>query len=162
MEDIKKYCQMIGEMQWAVALGHIAATMTMARFRPAPRQDHLKCLKQIYHVLCNNKKTAIKFNTKMPDYCNYKVEKKNWGHIYHSYQDEIPEYIPEPRGKPVMTTTFVDAKLLHDVITGRSRAGIIPFLKKTPIDWFSKRQNTVETAVYESEFVATRTAVDQI
>eukprot|EP00957_Ditylum_brightwellii_P045002 3414050-Ditylum_brightwellii.AAC.1 len=48
MEDIKKYWQMIGEMQWAVALGRvdiIVATMTMARFRPAPRQGHLKCLK---------------------------------------------------------------------------------------------------------------------
>ena len=54
----------------------------------------------------------------MPDYSNYKIEKKNWGHIYHLCQEEIPEDMPEPRGKPVMTTTFVDANLLHDVITG--------------------------------------------
>eukprot|EP00957_Ditylum_brightwellii_P026971 2039106-Ditylum_brightwellii.AAC.1 len=48
MEDIKKYWQMIVEMQWAVALGWIdiiAATMTMARFRLAPCQGHLKHLK---------------------------------------------------------------------------------------------------------------------
>ena len=32
----------------------------------------------------------------------------------------------------------------------------------SPIDWFSKRQNTVETATYGSEFVAARTVVDQI
>eukprot|EP00957_Ditylum_brightwellii_P094283 7178694-Ditylum_brightwellii.AAC.1 len=70
--------------------------------------------------------------------------------------------MPEPQGKPVMTTTFVDANLLQDVITGRSCTGIIHFLNKTPIDWFSKRQNTVETATYWSEFVAARTAVDQI
>eukprot|EP00957_Ditylum_brightwellii_P177618 13529128-Ditylum_brightwellii.AAC.1 len=41
MEDIKKYWQMIGEMQWAVTLGQIdiiAATKTMTRFRPAPCQ----------------------------------------------------------------------------------------------------------------------------
>eukprot|EP00957_Ditylum_brightwellii_P063822 4843222-Ditylum_brightwellii.AAC.2 len=39
MEDIKKYWQMSGGMQWAVALDHIgiiATTVTMARFRPAP------------------------------------------------------------------------------------------------------------------------------
>ena len=35
-------------------------------------------------------------------------------------------------------------------------------LNKTPIEWFSKRQNSVETATYGSEFVAARTAVDQI
>ena len=33
---------------------------------------------------------------------------------------------------------------------------------KTPIDWFSKRQNTVETATFGSEFMAARIAVDQI
>ena len=61
-----------------------------------------------------------------------------------------------------MTTTFVDANLMHNIITGRSCTGIIHLLNKTPIDWFSKRQNTVETATYGSEFVAAWTAVDQI
>eukprot|EP00957_Ditylum_brightwellii_P048968 3715668-Ditylum_brightwellii.AAC.2 len=91
---------MIGEIQWAIALGCIdiiVATVTMARFRPAPHQDHLK-------------------------------------HLKHQ---EIPEDMPEP---------FVDATLLHDI----------------PIDWFSKRQNTVEATTYGSEFVADSTAVDQI
>lgn len=32
----------------------------------------------------------------------------------------------------------------------------------TPIDWFSKRQATVETATYGSEFVAARFATNQI
>eukprot|EP00957_Ditylum_brightwellii_P081352 6188417-Ditylum_brightwellii.AAC.1 len=67
----------------------------------------------------------------------------------------------EPRGKPVMTTTFVDANLFHDVITGRSYTGIICLLIKTQIYLFSKRQNTAETAIYGSELVAARTAVDQ-
>eukprot|EP00957_Ditylum_brightwellii_P063653 4831573-Ditylum_brightwellii.AAC.1 len=98
----------------------------------------------------------------MPDYFNYNVEKKNWGHIYHLCQEDIPENMPELCGKPVMTTIFVDANLLHDVITGRSCTGIIHLLSKTPVDWFSKRQNTVGTVAYGSEFVAARTAVDQI
>eukprot|EP00957_Ditylum_brightwellii_P114346 8718750-Ditylum_brightwellii.AAC.1 len=114
---------MIEKLQWVVALGWIdiiAATVTMARFRPAPHQGHLKCLKHIYCFLCNYKKTAIKFNTEMPNYSNYKVDKKNWKHIYHLCHEEIPEDMPEPCGKPVMTTTFVDANLLHDIITGRN------------------------------------------
>eukprot|EP00957_Ditylum_brightwellii_P158732 12081628-Ditylum_brightwellii.AAC.1 len=90
----------------------------MTRLRPAPCQGHLKRLKCVYCLLCNYKKTAIKFNTEMSDYSNYKVEANIWGHIYHPCQEEIPEDMPEPRGKPVMTTTFVDANLLHDVITG--------------------------------------------
>ena len=31
-----------------------------------------------------------------------------------------------------------------------------------PIDWFSKKQGTVETATYGSEFVADRTGTEQI
>eukprot|EP00957_Ditylum_brightwellii_P055901 4235863-Ditylum_brightwellii.AAC.1 len=48
MEDIKKCWQIIGEIQWAVALGRIdiiAAAVTMVRFRPVPHQGHLKHLK---------------------------------------------------------------------------------------------------------------------
>eukprot|EP00957_Ditylum_brightwellii_P160331 12204740-Ditylum_brightwellii.AAC.1 len=92
----------------------------MARFRPAPCQGHLVCLKRIYCFLHNYKNTDIKFNTEMTDYFNYKVEKKIWGHIYHPCQEEIPEDMPEPQVKPVMITTFVDANLLHDAIDGRS------------------------------------------
>jgi hypothetical protein len=32
----------------------------------------------------------------------------------------------------------------------------------TPVEWFSKRQNTVETATYGSEFVVSWTATEQI
>jgi hypothetical protein len=156
---------MVGAMQWAVALGRIdihAATMTMSRFRQAPRKGHLERLKRVYCYLRNYKKNAIKFRTDIPDYSGYKVEKVSWGHVYHPCEEELPWDMPEPRGKLVRTTTFVDANLLHDMITGRSATGILHMLNKTPIDWFSKRQNTVETATYGSEFVAARIAVEQI
>ena len=32
----------------------------------------------------------------------------------------------------------------------------------TPVDWFSKRQDTVETATYRSEFIAARIATEKI
>ena len=39
---------------------------------------------------------------------------------------------------------------------------IFCYIHTTPIDWYLKRQATVEMATYGSEFVATRTAPDQI
>ena len=59
-------------------------------------------------------------------------------------------------------TTYVDANLYHDMITGRSVTGILHLFNQFPVDWYSKKQNTVETATYGSEFVAARTAVEQI
>ena len=57
---------------------------------------------------------------------------------------------------------FVDANLMHDVTTGRSVTGILHLANKTPIDWYSKKQATVETSTYGSEFVAARTCVEKI
>ena len=51
---------------------------------------------------------------------------------------------------------------MHCVLTGRSVTGVLHLMNKTPIDWFSKKQATVETATFGSEFVAARTAVEQI
>jgi hypothetical protein len=62
----------------------------------------------------------------------------------------------------VTLTHYVDANLFHDLITGRSVTGILHLVNKTPIDWYSKKQATVETATYGSEYVAARTCVEQI
>ena len=51
---------------------------------------------------------------------------------------------------------------MHDVVTGRSASGILDCLNQTPIDWFGKRQNQVETATYGSEFMVARQAVERI
>ncbi len=66
--------------------------------------------------------------------------------------------MPTPRGKPVQTTTFEDANLLHDLTTGRSCTGILHLVDQTPVEWFSKLQKTVETATYGSECVAAHLA----
>jgi hypothetical protein len=59
-------------------------------------------------------------------------------------------------------TTYVDANLYHDLVNGRSVTGILHLFNKTVVDWFSKKQATVETATYGAEFVAARTAMEQI
>jgi hypothetical protein len=82
--------------------------------------------------------------------------------VYGQVAEEIPSNMPAPRGVPVRTTSFVDANLLHDLTTGRSAMGVLHFLMQVPIEWFCKRQSTVETATYGSEFVAARAAVEQI
>jgi hypothetical protein len=48
------------------------------------------------------------------------------------------------------------------LINGRAVTGIMHFANSTPVDTYSKRQSTVETATYGAEFVAARIATDQI
>ena len=60
------------------------------------------------------------------------------------------------------TTTFLDANLLHDIVTGNSVTAVLHFVNTTQTDWFSKRQTTAETAMYGSEIVVAKTATEQI
>ena len=82
--------------------------------------------------------------------------------VYGNPQEPIDPRAPTPKGKVVRTTSFCDANLMHDIVTGRSASGILDFLNQTPIDWFCKRQNQVETATYGSEFMVARQATERI
>ena len=97
------------------------------------------------------------------DYSNIPDKIADW--FYTCYQgaaEEIPKDAPPPLGKHVRMTSYVDANLYHDYISGRSVTGIIHNFNKTPIDTFSKLQSTVETATFGSEYVAARTCTEHI
>ena len=51
---------------------------------------------------------------------------------------------------------------MHDVLSGKAVTGILHFLDKTPVDWYSKKQNTSERATYSSEYLCCRTCIEQI
>ena len=102
---------------------------------------------------------CIRFRTDRPNLSDLPPDPQDWSQgPYGHVQEEIPPNAPRPLGKPVDTITYVDANLYHDLTTGRSVTGILHFLNKTPMDWFSKKQNTVATSTYGSEFVAARIA----
>ena len=82
--------------------------------------------------------------------------------VYGCPTEEIPEDAPEPKGNLVCTSTYYNANLLHDLITGRSATGLLHFLNQMPIDLFSKCQNQVKSATYGSKFMAARQVVEQI
>jgi hypothetical protein len=61
-----------------------------------------------------------------------------------------------------MLHCHIDANLMHDITSGKSVTGILHLVNKTPIDCYSKKQATVETVTYGSEFVAARVCVEQL
>lgn len=69
---------------------------------------------------------------------------------------------PKKLGNWVVTSHYTDASLYHDVLTRKAVTAILHFFNQTPADWYSKKQSTVETATYGSEFVAARTCVETI
>jgi hypothetical protein len=77
------------------------------------------------------------------------------------YQKMHPNHLVT-LGNYVTLSYYVDANLMHDVTTGNSVTGILHLINKTSLDWYSKKQATVETATYGSEFVAAIICVEQI
>ena len=163
---IKKYQSLIGSLQWEVSLARIditTAVMTMSSFRAAPRKGHLERVKRIYGYLCKMKHATIRVRTSEPDYSDIPIPDYDWAYsIYGDVTEIKPSDAPEPLGKRVTQTTYVDANLLHDLVTGRSVAGILHIVNQMPVQWYSKKLATVETATYGSEFVAARIATEQI
>jgi Reverse transcriptase (RNA-dependent DNA polymerase) len=163
---IKIYQSMIGAIQWALSLGRFdvhTAVMTMSQFRLAPRKGHLHRLQRIYGYLKRYKHGEIRIRTEIPTFGDIQDIEYDWKKsVYGDIMEEIPSDIPEPLGKSVVQHSAVDANLQHCLLTGRAVTGVMHFLNSTLADWYCKKQATVETATYGSEFVAARIAADQI
>ena len=70
--------------------------------------------------------------------------------------------MPPAKGKPATIWGYFDADHAGCLVTRQSTTSVLLFLNKTPVKWYSKRQNTVETSTYGSEVVAGRIAVDLV
>ncbi len=165
-KQIQMYQSLIGSMQWAVSLGRLdiaTAVMTLSGFRALPRQGHLDRAKRIVGYLAKMRHAVIRFRVSEPDYSDLPWFEYDWEKsIYGNVHEDIPTDAPIPLGKYVLLTHYLDANLYHDMLTGRSVSGILHFMNQTPLDWYSKKQGSVETATYGSEFMASRTCVEQL
>ena len=162
----KQFQTLIGQLQWLISLGRFdiaVHVMSLSRFRAQPRKGHLDRAKRIVGYLLFLPDGAIRFRTGEPDFSSLKDQVYDWTRtVYSGACEQIPHDIPKPLGKHVQTTHYVDANLHHDLATGKAVTAVLHFLNQTPIDAYTKRQSTVESATYGSEFIAARTAVDQI
>ncbi len=93
---------------------------------------------------------------------NDAFEKQNWCEFYGNVKEQLPANASQSRGKPAEIRCFVDADHAGDKLTRRSRTGVIIFLNGAPVIWYSKKQNTVESSTFGSEYVAMRTALELI
>ena len=107
------------------------------------------------------KNAVIRIRVEEPDYTALPEQIFDWKRsVYGDVSECLPEDAPIPLGKYVVTTSYVDDNLFYDIATGCSIIGILNLCNKIPIDWYSKKQATVETATYGSEYVAAKTCVE--
>jgi hypothetical protein len=163
-EDVTLYQSYIGIIRWAIELGRIDLShfgATMAKFSVAPRQGHLAALIRGFGYVKKHLKSRIVIDNEPRDWSHISWTSKDWSRFYPNTPNEVmPPDMPEPRGSPVQINLFCDAAHATDLITRRSTTGFVFFLNGTPIQWFAKRQNTIESSTFGSEFVALKIATE--
>ena len=71
-----------------------------------------------------------------------------WKYLYPDAQEIIPRHIPEALGKYFVIKAYVDANHAGNRENRRSHYGIIIYVNKSPIIWYSKLQNKVEASSF--------------
>jgi Reverse transcriptase (RNA-dependent DNA polymerase) len=163
-EQLNYYQNLIGVLRWAVELGRIdinLAVSLLSQYLAHPREGHLDAALKIFAYLKKYSRSKLVFNDA---YINWggKFKKHDWSDFYPGASEPVPHNAPPPRGPEVQINFFVDADHAGNKITRRSHTGVLIYVNSSPILWYSKRQNTVETSTFGSKFIALKIATELI
>ena len=167
-DDITMYQELIGELRWAIEIGRVDIlheVSLLSAYQAAPRRGHLEQLLHIFAYLKRKPKLTLYFDPQEPKIDGNTFDgsrKDEFRDIYRDAEEQLPDRMPEPLGRAVSTTAFVDASHAQDKKTRRSHTGYVIFVNRAPILWYSKRQTTVETSTFSSEFIALKTCTEAI
>ena len=167
-DDVTLYQEMIGILRWATEIGRVdilTEVSILSSYQASPRQGHLEQIIHIFSYLKKKPKITLYFDPIPPRldesmFTGTPVDA--FREQYRDAKEELPPRMPEPRGRMVTTTAFVDASHASDKATRRSHTGYIIFVNRAPIIWFSKKQSTVESSTFSSEFIAMKTCTEAI
>ena len=166
-EDITYYQELMGILRWSMEIGRVdihTEVSMLSAYQASPRRGYLSALYQIFAYLKQKPKLSLYFDPRLPniDYTAFQDNAHDFQEYYRDAVEEMPPRVPKPRGRYVLTTAFVDASLMANRVTKKSQTGFIIFVNRAPIIFYSKRQSTVESSAFSSEFLALRTCLEYI
>ena len=159
------YQGLIGVLRWVCELGRVDilhSVSIMSRFLVGAREGHLEQLFNIFSYLKHHSRSSLVFDCSEPDFRTSTFTDFDWKDVYPDAKEAIPTNMPEPRGREVTMSCFCDADHAGCHVTRRSHSGILIFVNRAPILFYSKRQTTVEASTFGSELIAMRLAVEMI
>ena len=164
-DGVRYFQELIGVLRWAIELGRVDILLEVSLLSThlaLPRIGHLTQVYHIFSYLKTSPRRRLFFDPTSPLISQSRFRTFEWVDFYKDAKEEIPFDMPEPLGKEVSIHCFVDASHASDVATRRSQSGILIFINRSPIVFYSKRQNSVETSTFGSEFTAMKQAVELV
>ena len=162
-DRLNYYQGLIGVLRWICELGRLdilTPVSMLSRYLVSAREGHLEQVFHTFAYLKAHPRSTLVFDDTEPVYDERRFAQVDWSEFYPGARESIPTDMPPPRGPPVKITVFVDADHAGCRVTRRSHTGVIIFVNRAPILWYSKRQNTVESSTFGSEFIAMKTAIE--
>jgi hypothetical protein len=104
----------------------------MSGFCISPRIAHLDILRRLYGYLSKMRFASTRIRLEEPDYSNIPEHQYDWTYtVYRKTKELLPHDAPEPLGKYITLSHYVDANPTHEVTTGKSVTGILHLINTT-------------------------------
>eukprot|EP00978_Attheya_sp_CCMP212_P033355 scaffold134264_cov56-Attheya_sp.AAC.2 len=129
----------LGRVDIITEVSMLASQMAM------PRRGHLDAIFHIYAYLEKKHNSTMIFDPSYPEIDMNSFKECEWKTFYGDVHEAIPTNAPQARG---------------DRLTRRSRTGFFIYLNMSPVAWQSKKQATVESSVFGTEFVAMKVGME--
>lgn len=133
--------------------------MLLFRYLAQARYGHLQQVYHIFGYLEQYIRSKLVFDDQEPIFNKRAFHKYNWKEVYPDAAEVLPPDMLVPLGKAIVMLCFVDADHAGCKEMRRSHTGVIIYVNKAPIIWYSKRQSTVKTSTFGSEIVAMKTVI---
>ena len=83
---------------------------------------------------------------------------KSMKEMYPDAVKDLPPNSLPPLDNPVENKSFVDIDHAGEKVTQISQTDILLYLNSAPVIWYYKRQNIVESSIFDYVFIALRLA----
>lgn len=166
-DEIVHYQELIGILRWATELGRIDILLEvslLSSYSAMPRWNHLMQVYQIFAFLKSSPRFSLYMSPEFPAYETMKTERctENFLEHYRDAKEVLPTKMPKPRGNRAVISAYVDASHAGNKVTRHSHTGIQIFVNRALVMWYSKKQPTVESSAFASEYTALKTCIEMI
>jgi hypothetical protein len=129
-----------------------------------PLAEHLQEVYRIFAFIKKSPKFSLYMSPELPKFDLMQMVRQadDFKEHYRDAKEELPPQMPKPRGKSVVISAYVDASHAANQVTRQSHTGIQIFVNRALAMWFSKKQSTVESSAFASEFIAMKTCIEMI
>ena len=145
------YQSVIIVMRWMIEIGHtgINTEVSLLSLHSVMlRQGHLEAVLHVIVYLKLRHNSRLAFDPSCPHIDQSNFWESFWRDFYKGSVEVIPSTAPPPRGKEADLHMFVDSDHAANKWIRRSRTGFMIYMDMSKINWYYKKQSTIETSFW--------------